>query len=41
MQFDEFVECVSNPQLQSLESIIVDDRRDWMLVEAVAGKPDA
>jgi len=30
MRFDEFAECVSNPQLQTLKSIIVDDRRDWM-----------
>ncbi|KIM45235.1 hypothetical protein M413DRAFT_66425 [Hebeloma cylindrosporum] len=29
MRFDEFAECVSAPQLQSLERIIVDEARDW------------
>ena len=29
MRSDEFAECVSNPRLQSLERILVDDRRDW------------
>lgn len=29
MRSDEFAECVSDPRLQSLERILVDDRRDW------------
>jgi len=29
MKYEEFVECLHNPYLQSLESIVVDDRRDW------------
>ena len=29
MLSDQFAECVSNPRLQSLERILVDDRRDW------------
>ncbi|KAF4621044.1 hypothetical protein D9613_000428 [Agrocybe pediades] len=29
MRFDEFVECLKIPYLQSLENIIVEDRRDW------------
>jgi hypothetical protein len=29
MRSNEFAECVSNPRLQSLERILVDDKRDW------------
>ncbi|KAH9485126.1 hypothetical protein JR316_0002033 [Psilocybe cubensis] len=29
MRFDEFADCLCNPYLQSLESITVQDRRDW------------
>ncbi|KJA20711.1 hypothetical protein HYPSUDRAFT_772347 [Hypholoma sublateritium FD-334 SS-4] len=29
MRFDEFAACLSNPHLQTLERIIVEDRKDW------------
>jgi hypothetical protein len=29
MRSENFAECVSDPRLQSLERILVDDRRDW------------
>ncbi|KAF9482160.1 hypothetical protein BDN70DRAFT_802090 [Pholiota conissans] len=29
MRFDEFVSCLGDPYLQSLERIVVEDRKDW------------